>query len=57
MHTQIKADDEQEETNKELIDLIDEADQDESDDVEKIDCVYKVIGKFSNDNFQKFEYI
>lgn len=39
----------QEETgsaNKELIELIEEVDQNESDEVEKVDCIYKVIGNF-----------
>ncbi|WP_304512612.1 hypothetical protein [Candidatus Phytoplasma fabacearum] len=45
LQSKVSAEDEQEETNKELIDLIEEVDQ-ESDEVEKIDCVYKVIGNF-----------
>ena len=44
LHSKISIEDEQEEANKELTDLIEEVDQDDNDEVEKIDCVYKVIG-------------
>lgn len=40
LHSKVSAEDEQEETNKELIDLIEDVDR-ESDDIEEDDCVYK----------------
>ena len=46
LHSKLIVENDQEETNKELVDLIEEQDQDESDEIEKIDCVYKVIGNF-----------
>ena len=41
LHSKVIVENEQEEANKELVDLIEEVDQDDSDDPEKIDCVYK----------------
>lgn len=46
LHSKITDENEQEEANRELVDLIEEVDQEDSDDPEKIDCVYKVIGNF-----------
>lgn len=41
LHSKVTVENEQEEANRELVDLIEEVDQDDSDDAEKIDCVYK----------------
>lgn len=41
LHSKITVENEQEEANRELVDLIEEVDQEDNDDPEKIDCVYK----------------
>ena len=41
LHSKATVENEEEEANRELVDLIEEVDQDDNDDPEKIDCVYK----------------